>query len=83
MQLLRTYLTCKIQHKEVLNQLAFMGAIHNPIHVKPQTHQTKDTSNPRHIKPKTHQTSDKEYRAVNYATDKNAFFVIHLCFLCF
>ena len=51
-------------------------------HSQPQTHQTPDTSNPRHLKPKTHQTSDKEYRAVNYITDKNDFFVIRLCFLC-
>ena len=32
----------------------YEGAIHNPRHVKPQTHQTPDTSNLRHIKPQTH-----------------------------
>ena len=55
-------------------------------HSQPQTRQTPDTSNPRHtwprhFKPIRYQTSDKEYGAVNYNTDKNAFFVIRLCFL--
>ena len=26
------------------------GAIHNPRHIKPQIHQTPDTSNPRNVK---------------------------------
>ena len=68
---------------KILEIRGFNGAIHNPRHVKPQTNQTLDTSNLKHIKPKTHKTSDKEYRAVNYITDKNAFFVIRLCFVCF
>ena len=51
------------------------GAIHNPRHIKPQTHQTPNTSNLKHIKPKTHQTSDNEYRAANYKTNKNTFHI--------
>ena len=45
--------TTQLQH--CIQQVGtYIGAIHNPRHVKPQTHQTPDTSNLRHIKPQTH-----------------------------
>ena len=59
------------------------------MYIKPMVPFTiPDILKPRHIKPKTninktHHTLDKEYRAVNYDTDKNAFLIIRLCFFVF
>ena len=62
-----------IQHFAGLTQSSTQSStkLKKGYHSQPLTHQTPDTSNP-----KTHQTTDKEYRAVNYTKNKNAFFII-------